>query len=605
MSGNSGGGDPAQVQSGTWAGNLPSGATLLSPDQYSQGLQTRINYFTGKSDVGSVQRLQQDQSALSDYNSKSGVHASGYVDPSMSKYQANAPTPSEDYYTPEYKASLETAKVGQTPVSLPNGTTGYVPNGSAGANLSQGLQNGTVSGTNPGQQYDASLTGNTQNQPGVNPLTPNTTPINATGQGLGYNDLKNSQIDPTTGQPMTPAQLAFAATQATSTPAPQDSATGTSVASAAIKKNTPTDNSAQIANVQNTLDNDPGYQQLLTDANAAKQTQGATLLDTYKQMIKDSGVAGIDSQLINDQAIINGTEDDIRKEVQSAGGFATDSQVMALSAARNKTLIQSYNQLLATKTAAMDQINTMIGLAGQDKQIAQQQANNALNIDQQLLDYQTKMQSAAQEGYNTIVKAAGYDGLLASLNNDPASIALAEKTLGLQPGGLQSLVNVQQAAANTATAQAAGVSTQFANQNGTFFNAKTGQAYPTPQDFFKAAGVSSFADAYAKGLVTDLGGQSNLKSSDTQIVTANGRTELVNKITGEVISDLGSAYKGDTPSPDDSQKTVDAFNKTVATWDKKGTREQFVRELQAQYPDIDPSDIDRKVGEVYPNGYDS
>lgn len=49
-----------------------------------------------------------------------------------------------------------------------------------------------------------------------------------------------------------------------------------------------------------------------------------------------------------------------------------------------------------------------------------------------------------------------------------------------------------------------GVKTNFVNQNGKFFNAKTGIEYSNPQDFFKDAGVSSFAEAYQKGLVTDL-----------------------------------------------------------------------------------------------------
>lgn len=49
-----------------------------------------------------------------------------------------------------------------------------------------------------------------------------------------------------------------------------------------------------------------------------------------------------------------------------------------------------------------------------------------------------------------------------------------------------------------------GVNTKFANKNGEFFDVNSGLPYATPQEFFKAAGVSSFAEAYARGLVTDV-----------------------------------------------------------------------------------------------------
>jgi len=55
----------------------------------------------------------------------------------------------------------------------------------------------------------------------------------------------------------------------------------------------------------------------------------------------------------------------------------------------------------------------------------------------------------------------------------------------------------------------------------------------------------------------------------------------------------------------DEQKILKKFTDTLTSWNKEGTREQFIRVLQAQNPDIDPSDIARKVYEVYPDGYDS
>ena len=74
---------------------------------------------------------------------------------------------------------------------------------------------------------------------------------------------------------------------------------------------------------------DPGYQQLLADR--AKYTnvanQGKSLLDFYNKAVTDAGIPAMNAELLNSKKIIDGTEDDIRKEVQATSGFATDSQV--------------------------------------------------------------------------------------------------------------------------------------------------------------------------------------------------------------------------------------------------------------------------------------
>lgn len=76
---------------------------------------------------------------------------------------------------------------------------------------------------------------------------------------------------------------------------------------------------------------------------------------------------------------------------------------------------------------------------------------------------------------------------------------------------------MKDAAANQKTAQTLGVATQFVNENGKFYDANTGQTFETPEDFFKAAGVSSFEEAYSKGLITDV---SNQQLDDIATATA-------------------------------------------------------------------------------------
>lgn len=192
---------------------------------------------------------------------------------------------------------------------------------------------------------------------------------------------------------------------------------------------------------------DPGYQQLLADRAEymSEVNQQGTLLKTYQQLIKQAGIPAIDKELLNTRKIIDGTEDDIRKEVQAASGFATDSQVLALASARNKTLIQNYNNLIATKEMAMQQVNTMVNLAGQDRQFAMQAISQKMNFDQSILEYRDKFINNAKEGYNRIIQAAGYTGLLASLqaSGDPNAIGIVERTLGMAPGGMQQIANME------------------------------------------------------------------------------------------------------------------------------------------------------------------
>ena len=170
-----------------------------------------------------------------------------------------------------------------------------------------------------------------------------------------------------------------------------------------------------------------------------KQTE--SLVSQYQELLKSSGVEGINAQLLNTKKIIDGTEQDIRNEVTAANGFATDSQVMAMSVARNKSLIQNYNNLLATKDSLMEQINTTVNLSAQDRQYAGQKLEQQLSVGFKLLEYRDKFINNAKENYTNVIKVAGYQGLLQSANGDPQTIAGIERTLGLASGGLQQLAD--------------------------------------------------------------------------------------------------------------------------------------------------------------------
>ena len=191
------------------------------------------------------------------------------------------------------------------------------------------------------------------------------------------------------------------------------------------------------------LQQDPAYQQLLADRAEFNSfaVQNQSLTETYTQMTQSLGIPAMNTELINMKNIIDGTEDDIRNEVTKAGGFATESQVLALTNARNKQVVKNYNNLLQTKQMAMETLNTMVGLAGQDRAFAMETINQKLQIDQQIIEYRDKMQTNAQNTLNKIVDQVGYAGLAQMTGGDPYYTSLVEKTLGLASGGLAQLAS--------------------------------------------------------------------------------------------------------------------------------------------------------------------
>lgn len=182
---------------------------------------------------------------------------------------------------------------------------------------------------------------------------------------------------------------------------------------------------------------DPILSSLITSLQemASPKNQRASIKESYGEMIKDSGIEDIDMELIDTKNIIDGSEDDIRTEITKAGGFATDSQVQAMTNARNKSLIKNYNTLLETRNAKMSYIDTMIGLEVQDRQYAGQQFDRMTNLTFQIADYKNKLKTNAQNQFYKIAEATGWDGLYNSAEAN-GTTSLIEQTLGMPAGGL-------------------------------------------------------------------------------------------------------------------------------------------------------------------------
>lgn len=281
--------------------------------------------------------------------------------------------------------------------------------------------------------------------------------------------------------------------------------------------------------VDQMLAEDKGYQQLLKDQAEFNSVanQNKSLTETYTEFTKELGIPAMNTELMNMKNIIEGTEDDIRTEVTKTGGFATESQILALTGARNKQLIKNYNNLLNTKQMAMETLNTMVNLAGQDRQFALNTIQQKLQIDQQVIEHEQRMKDNARQGYQRIVDQVGYAGLAQMTNGDPYYTSLVEKTLGLGQGGLQQLAAYKKPLTEME---------QLELDTNKFNLAQA--KLEAPLDLkLKQEQIASAQRA----------NRPQPKDIPTSIVDVNGKKILINSQTGETIKEIGGGDTASTP----------------------------------------------------------
>lgn len=227
--------------------------------------------------------------------------------------------------------------------------------------------------------------------------------------------------------------------------------------------------------VDDIFSNDPVIGQLMSGITQLlnPKNQTTSLMQDYKSLYKQSGLKDINEELIDAETVLDGTEDDIRNEIQTAGGMGTESQVQAMTLARNKGLLKRYNQLVQMKTDATNNLNTMMQLNSQDKQMAQERVNQTISTMFNMANFrQTALQNTRQQ-QQWMVQTMGADGYYAAVSKDPRQLAMAEQILGAAPGGLQAMaaqaakeraldIQTKQAQINASNASAAASSANAA-----------------------------------------------------------------------------------------------------------------------------------------------
>lgn len=298
------------------------------------------------------------------------------------------------------------------------------------------------------------------------------------------------------------------------------------------------------------MNNDPGFQQLQQDQKdyLSSQNQQQTLQEQYTDLTKEAGIPALNTELINMKSVMNGTEQDIRNEITKAGGFATESQVMALTAARNKTMIQNYNNLLQTRDDAINQINTTMGFAKEDQANATALAKEKMDYDKQVSDYTQKMTTNAADAYNKIISTPGYGykALYDSTGGDQHTIGLIESTLNLPQGSLAQLSQVPDSSKTQVV--------KLDNGQTVLINSQNGQT-------IKNLGGASSPGSGGTGTLSPLA-----QSWVTNILSGNGTLSQVPSANRNEVSVALANQPADSYSPLAASRFANAANKIVANY---------------------------------------
>lgn len=184
------------------------------------------------------------------------------------------------------------------------------------------------------------------------------------------------------------------------------------------------------------------FSQILSNINNPTIT-GQTLQSQYDQLASQNNLPAMKTEMVNMQNIMNGTIEDVRNEVTKSGGFASESQVQGIAAARNKTMLLQYNALANNYQAAMGNVQNMMQYAASDRsaqlQAEQLQASvtsSMANVQTQMMQMAMTMNQQAREAIEFTVGQTGYTGLAQSAQGDKQILNSYENLLGLAPGAL-------------------------------------------------------------------------------------------------------------------------------------------------------------------------
>lgn len=156
-----------------------------------------------------------------------------------------------------------------------------------------------------------------------------------------------------------------------------------------------------------------------------------------KAIVRDQKeMAGLKLELADVERIMDGTDQDIRDEVTKAGGFATESQVAAMTVGRNKELLKRASVIQNQMTYMQDVINSNMTMYGFQKEMASQQFQQRSFLLNYKMQNDERIYRANQDAVKNQLSLLGADGLYNATRNDPVMLDRVERTLGLPSGSL-------------------------------------------------------------------------------------------------------------------------------------------------------------------------
>ena len=240
------------------------------------------------------------------------------------------------------------------------------------------------------------------------------------------------------------------------------------------------------------------FQQLSGLLSATNNQQ--SLREFYDQEFKAQGIEALNLELADINRIMEGTEDDIRAEISNSGGFATDSQVRALTGARNKTLLKQANYLSNVLQSKNDYLDRIVSLTQADRAQVSADLDRKLGITETLFNMSQSMTNAAKDNYKMVIDSVGWEGLAQSIGDNPSQQAYVENLFGLGKGALKALAKYKKPLTEMETLDLENQRLQNAKLRA---DIATGPSVPT------------------------------------QVVDVNGKKVLINSKTGATIAEIG------------------------------------------------------------------
>ncbi len=239
--------------------------------------------------------------------------------------------------------------------------------------------------------------------------------------------------------------------------------------------------------------------------------------DEYLALQSEQGLPALNTELMDIKRVMEGTEDDLRSEIQGAGGIATDSQVQALAGARNKVLLKQASQIQDQIALKNDWVDKLMQFSEMDRADVEKQVDRKLGLTEKLATIQDNITNAARDNYSNLVKSIGFSGLGKLLESNPKEMSYAEQIMGLPQGALKSEILM---------AQDAEKKLQFIsgtdNQASGYFDPATGKftAYNTGTGSGGTSGGTPISNEYQQALNTILGSGKFTKDQAAAITRA-------------------------------------------------------------------------------------